>query len=285
MTSPEQYSVIVPAPEFDLGLCVSCGQMFRWTEVGERTWAGHDGDAWYWVRQSQHAVDVWSNRPESAFRQLFDLDANVELWGDSSMWRQGLRTVRTESVVETLFSFICTANNHLKRIVPMVQRLGTYGQSLGQFKGADFWAFPSPETIAEIEEGDLRRQGFGYRAKSIVQSARVVTERGGVAWLESLRQASYSEAFQGLVSLPGVGPKLADCVCLFGLGHRQAVPVDTHLWHVATRTAFPEWEGASLTTARYRAVGDWYRDRYGDQAGVVHHHLFVDELENWRSRR
>ena len=76
-------------------------------------------------------------------------------------------------------------------------------------------------------------------------------ERGGEQWLTRLQRTDYQDAHDELLSIKGIGPKLADCICLFALHHTEAVPVDTHLWQAAKRLYFPDWTGKSLTGLRY----------------------------------
>jgi len=85
--------------------------------------------------------------------------------------------------------------------------------------------------------------------------------------------------------MKGIGPKLADCICLFGLDHQEAVPVDTHIWQAMCRLYFPQWSGTALTEKRYYEASDFFRDRLGDLAGWAHQYLFYDNVLNWRSRR
>ena len=94
----------------------------------------------------------------------------------------------------------------------------------------------------------------------------------------------YEEAHAALTSFHGIGPQLADCIALFALHHTCAVPVDTHLWHAATRLYFPEWEKASITDLKYKTVSAHVRSRFGDLTGWAHQHLFFDSVLNWRSR-
>ena len=85
--------------------------------------------------------------------------------------------------------------------------------------------------------------------------------------------------------IDGVGPKLADCIALFGLHFTEAVPVDTHIWQQIVRLYRPEWKNASLTGKRYKEAGDLLRERFGILAGWAQQILFYDNLLNWRSRR
>lgn len=108
---------------------------------------------------------------------------------------------------------------------------------------------PSPASLTSPKvEGHLRELGFGYRAKYLHQTAKIIVEHGD-SWLDSLRnpecpvlgvkpsgagkmlpggREGYRTAHEQLLSLQGVGPKVADCVALMGLGWGEAVPVDTH---------------------------------------------------------
>ena len=193
--------------------------------------------------------------------------------------------MRPSDPVETFFSFLCTPNNNLPRIVKMVAELAGYGPALATVDGVDLRRFPEAETVAAIPEAELRERRFGYRAATIPNAACELVARGGRDYLEHLKTVSYEEAHAALVTFHGIGPKLADCIALFALHHTCAVPVDTHLWHAATRLYFPEWEKAAITHLKYRAVSAHVRGRFGDLTGWAHQHLFFDSVLNWRSRR
>ncbi|HEY0866103.1 MAG TPA: hypothetical protein VGE01_01920, partial [Fimbriimonas sp.] len=117
------------------------------------------------------------------------------------------------------------------------------------------------------------------------EAALQVLSLGGDEWILSLRGRAYAEAFRELIQLKGVGPKLADCIILFALHNTEAVPVDTHVWQAATRLYFPEWRGRSITESRYRAVGDYFRHRFGPLSAYVQQFLFFDNVRNWRARK
>jgi N-glycosylase/DNA lyase len=233
---------------------------------------------------------VETNATEDQFRSLFRLDEPVDIERIRSIGPElspyidglpGLTVMRPSDAVEETVCFLCTANNHLSRITKMVQTLASYGEEMGQ----DLYIFPSIGRIASLSESELRAKGFGYRGRTIPEIARQMIERGGQEWLLGLREKPYEEAHRSLVEIKGIGPKLADCICLFALHHTEAVPVDTHLWQAAVRHYFPEWKGKSLTESRYRAIGDSFRDRFGKLAGFAHQYLFYDNMRNWRAYR
>ncbi len=125
-----------------------------------------------------------------------------------------------------------------------------YGPLIGHFEAKAYYDMPSPATLSNSSvEAHLRQLGFGYRAKYIYQTAVIMSQERDPGWLDTLRnpespilgrtvcsagkmmaggREGYRVAHRELLNLQGVGPKVADCVCLMGLGWGEAVPVDTH---------------------------------------------------------
>lgn len=162
----------------------------------------------------------------------------------------GIRILRQDAW-EALICFICSSNNNIARISQMVEKLClNYGALVGTIDGRAYHDFPDPDTLTGVEvEGHLRSLGFGYRAKFISKTASIIVHERQKGWLEQLGnpefpafgveprpaeemqiegREGYRIAHESLVELQGVGPKVADCVCLMGLGWGEAVPVDTH---------------------------------------------------------
>ena len=128
-----------------------------------------------------------------------------------------------------------------------------YGPFIGEIDSRRYYDMPSPSVLtAPGVEAHLRQLGFGYRAKYLHQTAVMISEDEESGWLNSLRnpesplmgikpadagemlpggREGYRRAHERLLKLQGVGPKVADCICLMGLGWGEAVPVDTHGRH------------------------------------------------------
>ncbi|MCW5936316.1 MAG: hypothetical protein KIT11_03295 [Fimbriimonadaceae bacterium] len=268
--------------------------MFRWREPKPGVWVGADGGNWYAVQADGPRLSVESNAAESDFRALFSLGedqdrvrreavSHLPVLAEALAATGGLRLMRPSDAVETLFCFLCTANNHLARITSMVESLARRGPFLAAPHGVALHAFPSLAQLASLTESALRAEAFGYRARTIPLVAQRVVELGGAAWLRGLAEAPYAEAHAALVRLPGIGPKLADCVALFALGHGEAVPVDVHVRNAYCRLCQPTWRDKALTARRYDEIGDWLRSRFGSHSGLVHQVLFVDELHRRRT--
>jgi N-glycosylase/DNA lyase len=285
----------VPANGLDLGLCVSSGQVFRWREHdAPKVYIGADGDNWYRVDASDSdLLRVTSNAGKASFERLFRLDIDAGAVKAAILGRgpelgaymdllPGLRLLRPSDPVEAFICFLCTPNNNVARISKMVAHLASFGPMLESSFGLQ--RFPEALVVASIPEAELRARGFGYRSATIPRAARALVERGGRDWLDNLKGGAYAEAFEELQSIPGIGPKLADCIALFALHHTLATPVDTHLWQAVVRVYHPEWNGKSLTDGRYRQIGEFMRERFGEYAGWAHQYLFYENLLNWRAR-
>lgn len=55
------------------------------------------------------------------------------------------------------------------------------------------------------------------------------------------------------------------------LGHLQAIPVDTHIFQIASRLYMPHLaKQKSVTDKIYNEIGDYFRELYGPLAGWAH---------------
>ncbi|RAH40420.1 8-oxoguanine glycosylase OGG1 [Aspergillus brunneoviolaceus CBS 621.78] len=229
----------------------------------------------------------------------------------------GIRILRQDAW-EALIAFICSSNNNIARISQMVEKLCRhYGAFVATVDGRAYHDFPGPEEMmvagGEDVEATLRGLGFGYRAKYICQTARIVALEREKGWLEGLRnpesvalgragslggdgegdagewkeegREGYRLAHAKLLELQGVGPKVADCVCLMGLGWGEAVPVDTHVWQIAQRDyKFGKGSHKSLNKVLYDAVGNHFRKLWGKEAGWAQSVLFTANLRTFSDR-
>ncbi|KAM6197742.1 N-glycosylase/DNA lyase [Sarcoramphus papa] len=303
-------SLPCPPAELRLDLVLSSGQTFRWWESSPGAWtgvlAGHvwtlrqERDRlWYTVygeeEEEEDGHPAEAAKPDGAetdriLRDYFQLDVGLpalyRAWGAADpLFRQvadefpGVRVLRQDPV-ECLLSFICTSNNHISRITAMIERLcRTFGRRLCRLNTRPFHAFPSLSALAGADaEARLRALGFGYRAKFVSGSARAIAEGLGAEGLRQLRAVPYAEARRVLCALPGVGAKVADCVCLMALDKAEAVPVDTHVWRIARLRYGAALGGRSLTPRAHQEIGDFFRGLWGPRAGWAQAVLFCADL-------
>nr|KAJ3423183.1 8-oxoguanine glycosylase ogg1 [Polyrhizophydium stewartii] len=293
---------VAPA-ELRLHRTLVCGQAFRWRQLAPDTWGGviaqhmvPEHDVLFHFYDDRLQLD----RARALLRDYFQLDTSLaqlyERWSADKNFASkvreqqliGLRVLRQDPV-ENLFAFICSSNNNISRISSMVNSLCTeYGHTLGTLVSpADmstaftFSTFPSIETLSQdgVEER-LRALGFGYRAKFIAQSAWMIVQNGGVKWLESLRLLPYADAHAALMTLSGIGPKVADCICLMSLDKIGAIPVDTHVRQIAVRDyriVAPAVKTINKQT--YDHIGESFRKIFGEHAGWAHTVLFCADLK------
>ena len=247
-------------------------QCFRWTEAGGRFGAAFEsGPVWLWRDGAGIHAEGACDAPW--LRRYLDLDrdyaavaaeyAHIPAARDAIALFPGLR-VLNQPPWEALVSFILSANNNVARIRRLTDALcEAYGEAW-DCGGVTLHGFPTPQRLAACSEDELRGLKVGYRAPFLIGAARRVCE--GFP-LEDLRRMPYEEAHALLVSLPGVGDKVADCVLLFGCGHACAFPVD--VW---VDRLMRDWFG--LTCGSRAALAREARERLGVHAGLMQQFLF-----------
>jgi N-glycosylase/DNA lyase len=211
---------------------------------------------------------------------------------------QGIRLLRQDPT-EAFFSFICSSNNNIGRITKMVHSLRrTYGSELGLVGESEMFSFPEIHVLADLQESELRDLGLGYRARYVVDSAKMLlkeAEEKGIpkdqAWivLDNLRNVQdRSEVMEFLIQFPGVGRKVADCIALFALDRLDCIPVDTHVWAIAKKFYKSQMKQSknlsSLTDKVYADIGDTLRNVFGPQAGWAHSVLFTADLRSFQHK-
>ena len=279
---------MIPDEQLDFEACVSSGQVFRF-RLEDGVWRGVDGGNLIEALRVPGGWDVSSSPDDGAWRRFLQIDQDLPVIQERLIEAEprmaplvermpGLRTLRPQLAVETLFSFLCTPNNHMSRIVRMTGYLASKGEELAE----GHFRFPSLRRISDFEESELRGNGFGYRAATIPRVAQQVVAQGGEAWLAGLRARTYEEARSELMGLQSVGPKLADCVCLFGLHFDAAVPIDTHVWKACQEWYLRESPSHGLTPQKYEAARRCFGERFGILAGWAQQYVFYDRFLSYR---
>uniref|UniRef100_A0A8C6G0R7 N-glycosylase/DNA lyase n=1 Tax=Moschus moschiferus TaxID=68415 RepID=A0A8C6G0R7_MOSMO len=299
-------SIPCPRSELRLDLVLASGQSFRWREQSPAHWSGVLADQVWTLTQTEEHLYCTVYRGDKgrvgrptleelkAVQQYFQLDVSLaplyHHWSSVDPHFQkvaqkfkGVRLLQLDPI-ECLFSFICSSNNNIARITGMVERLcQTFGPRLIQLDDVTYHGFPSLQALAGPEvEAQLRNLGLGYRARFVSASARaILEERGGLPWLQQLRKAPYEEAHKALCTLPGVGTKVADCICLMALDKPQAVPVDVHVWQIAQRDY--SWHPTTSQTKgpspqANKELGNFFRNLWGPYAGWAQAVLFSADL-------
>ncbi len=220
------------AENFDLSQTFDCGQAFRWYEDEAGCWRGIAGGKSLKVyREGERIILEGTDEKtfQSFWREYLDLDRDYadiirrvsenETVRTAAEFGCGIR-ILNQQPWEALCSFIISQNNNIPRIKGIIERLC---EGFGD-KTDGGYTFPTPERLAVLTVEDLSPIRSGFRAKYILDAARKVA--GGEIDLNSLRHTDFNTARAELMKIKGVGPKVADCVLLFGLGHIEAFPQD-----------------------------------------------------------
>ena len=303
----QNWTTFRPGGALDLKATFDCGQAFRWRETrseedgatvfegviyGNFVRARQDGDELSFASEPAAPSDF---RPilEEYLGLNHDLEAIcADLSADAPLAEiipkyPGLRILCQEPW-ECLVSFICSANNNIKRISQNVEDISAaFGERIETADGEARWAFPSPSAIAAGGEAALRELRIGYKAKYVHQAAIMVAE--GEIDLRALRSAPYETALESATRFPGVADKVGNCVTLFSLDKMESFPVDVHIhravWrnYPETREFVPSPHAAPKrkpSPPQVRRMRQWARERFGMNAGYANQYLFYDDLLN-----
>lgn len=219
-----------------------CGQAFRWVENSDGSFTGvvqgriatvslKEGDKLVVAEKSGKHKPLEKSFWENYFAADIDYAALQGVYSKNKTLAKcvshapGIRVLR-QDFFETLITFIISQNNNIPRIQGIVERLAeNFGDKVGSDDfGVMRYSFPSAERLASLSLQDLAVLRAGYRDKAILDAARRVAE--GVLVDGELSRLSTLEARAKLLKVHGVGPKVADCVLLFGLGRFEVFPVD-----------------------------------------------------------
>jgi len=277
---------------FDLDHTLSCGQAFRWQKHNE-WWIGVVGQAVLKLRQSNgtFVFNGSANDLDGGFvRRYFRLDDDLgEIYAQIAKDKHvreavnrfhGLRLLRQEPW-ECLISYICATHTNIPAIKQMIYNLSRrFGKPI-DFEGTRFYGFPQPKALAKAGLRELRLCKLGYRAESVREAARLV-DRGGFD-LESLKGVSYTEAKRMLLSLLGVGPKVADCVLLFSLDRLEACPIDVWMKRIFLEYYSGHFDSefvdrlrsrTSFSPREYEMLYAFGREHFGGYLGYAQEYLY-----------
>jgi N-glycosylase/DNA lyase len=155
----------------------------------------------------------------------------------------------------------------IERIHTLVTALReSYGDPL-DWRETTVWTFPTPEQLARASESELRELGLGYRAPYVASTADMLVD--GTVPLDSVPSMAYEPAREAVTEFVGVGPKVADCVLLFGMDFVDPVPLDTWI-RTAIESYFPDAEQGTYAETS-RAI----RDRLGPRPGYAQTYVFT----------
>jgi N-glycosylase/DNA lyase len=277
--------VEIPAPDFDLAMTLDSGQVFHWQKAG-KGFIGTIGnipayvDQWGDVLNARGTAQELDGFKPSSLPQLvsdyFALDHPLAEICDSFPkdpvmnaargFCHGLRIIR-QPKWECLATFICSSMKqiaHIRQIsLALRKRFGEQRRIGNQL----VYSFPAAERVAQASGKELLECKLGYRAKNLRATARRVSS--GQADVEAWSSLSDAELRKQLCALPGVGPKIANCVMLFAYERLRAFPVDVWIERVLRQRYFPRRK--KMTAQRLREFSETY---FGEHGGYAQQYLF-----------
>jgi len=256
-------------PCFDLDQIFGCGQAFRFEKCPDGSYIGVAFSRVLKVRKIKGKLQLFNTTPEEyerLWREYFDLDRDYERirrhFAKDGVMRKamtaggGIRLLRQEPW-ETLVTFILSQCNNIPRIQKIIRALCEgFGEPIS-FEGRIYYTFPSPGRIAALSAQELASLRCGYRAAYIKEAAEKVAS--GELDLKKIADMDTQEARKALLSLKGVGDKVADCVLLFGFARLDAFPVDV-------------WIGRVIGTLYDKNT--FRKEVFGQYCGIAQQYLF-----------
>jgi N-glycosylase/DNA lyase len=261
---------------FNLETSVECGQTFSWkrvgpgyinADVGQVVYVEQEEDVLYY-ETSDFSMDIKSllrlNDPLPQIQQEISKDILIE---KSIQYAPGLRIVN-DPFYPCLISFISSTRKNIPSIKRILDNLRERYGTRFDFRGASYYGMPTPEQMRDVTVQELRRCELGYRAQFIRRSTQaILTEE---IRPDRIADMPYEQAHSELKILHGVGDKVADCVCLFSLGHLEAFPIDVWIER-AIQQQNDIFEGTGKSYAKKSAAARKY---YGQYAGYAQEYLY-----------
>ena len=277
----------IPAPDFDLGKTLDSGQVFHWEEAG-RGFIGTIGDRAVFVEQQGEVLRAKVASASSRFLEKNAQDAHATVahyfaldhplgeictsFPDDPVMNaardfcRGLRIIR-QPKWECLATFICSSMKqvaHIRQISLGLRKRFGQQREIGDHL---VYTFPSALRLARASEKELRECKLGYRAENLRSTARLVSS--GKANLEAWLAFADADLRKQLCALPGVGPKIANCVMLFAYERLRAFPIDVWIERVLRQRYFPSRK--KMTAQRLREFSETY---FGEHGGYAQQYLF-----------
>lgn len=279
ITEIENGLILENVSDFDAKHIFECGQCFRWTKEEDGSYTGISFGKVLNVKSDYEKgtvildntnlkdfQDIWFDyfdlgRDYGAIKEALSEDPVLD---HAIKYGKGIRILKQEPW-ELLISYIMSANNSIPMIARSIRLLSEmYGKQV-HYKGNTYYTFPAPDELqgAGLEGISLCRAGF--RCKYIYQASEMVNS--GEIRLEEITALNIDNARSLLMKVPGVGPKVADCIMLFSMQKYNAYPVD--VWVKRVTEYF--FLGRDV---KMKEIQRFAEEKFGDLAGFAQEYLF-----------
>ena len=285
----EQKYIIKNCNTFELKDIFECGQCFRFNKQEDESYTGVVGNNVINVKKVDneiHIKSVGEDNLEELVVNYFDLNRDYEQIKDklskidenmekSISYGKGIR-ILNQDLWETIISFIISANNNIPRIKGIIDRMSErYGKKI-IFEGKEYYTFPSVDELSKASVEDLRALGLGFRDVRVYETTKMIKNKE--VDLEQLKnEKDFNKVRNTLLTLPGVGPKVADCILLFSTLKRwEAFPIDVWVRRVMNELYI---KNPDETKVKKEEIEKIAYEKFGNLAGIAQQYLFYWKRE------
>lgn len=284
----EQKVILKNIDSFEPKHIFECGQCFRWDKNADRSYTGIIGNGVLNVKKIERDViitGVCNEKLQETVNYYFDLNRNyneikVSLSNvdkdiaKSIEYGEGIR-ILNQDLWETIISFIISANNNIPRIKGIIRKIcEKYGKKIVWNENV-YYLFPTPEELSSASIEDLRKLGLGFRDVRVYETTKLILSKK--IDLDKLKNEETKKVREILLTLPGVGPKVADCILLFSeLKRFEVFPIDVWVRRVMNELYFKLDDETKLNKNDVLKIA---QKRYGNLAGIAQQYLFYWKRE------
>lgn len=277
--------IVKNVKDFNIMQTLECGQCFHYDKIGEMEYVVVHKKSLLHIRQSGkdlYCKNITKEEFENIWFHYFDLDRDYSMVKDMLLKaderlesairaNDGVR-ILNQDFDETLMSFIISQNKQIPHIKKIVRDISEkYGDCLGGINGVNYYAFPNKSQLQSVTEENYRECKAGFRAPYLVDAAEKICREEFES--KNLKEDGYEKAKERLMSIKGVGDKVANCVLLFSLGYRNAFPVDVWIKRIMESMYF----GKSTDNKK---IMEFAKEKFGVYGGYAQQYLFYYAREN-----
>lgn len=267
--------IIKDVQDFDPKHIFECGQAFRWTLEEDHSYTivafgkilnikKEDHDIIFLGTDIEDFNNIWYNyfdlgRDYTTIKKELSKDPILK---EATEFGQGMR-ILNQDPFETIISFIVSANSHIPKIKKSIDLISrNYGEGIDD----KYYRFPTAEALSKVDPKDIREIcKVGFRDVRIVETSKRIFNKE--IDLNIIRDLNREDAKKALITLPGVGPKVADCILLFAFHKEDAFPVDVWVKRVMEYFYLKE----EFSPKQIEIYGD---QKFGKLAGYAQQYLF-----------
>ena len=280
----EQEYKISNIDSFELKDIFECGQCFRWNEQEDGSYTGVFGENVLNVAKTGNEVifkGICKTDIKETVEKYFDLNRDYqkikhklekidENMKKSIEYGQGIR-ILNQDLWETIISFIISANNNIPRIKGIIERLSKkYGKEI-EWKNTKYYTFPTAKDLENVTVQEYRELGLGFRDIRLYETTHMILDKK-VDLEEMKNNPNTMEVREQLLSLSGVGPKVADCILLFSdLKRFEVFPIDVWVRRVMNDLYIHNEDETKVNKKQIEKIA---QEKFGDLAGLAQQYLF-----------